>query len=440
LHGMWPKVIGEGKACRQGASDCGANLNGMRCIRRRQAAIAAFLAGTGALAGGGGCASPGPPRPPSLHLPAVVNNLTVARVGDAVELRFSGPVHSTDGLPLHEMTVQATLCREVGRNPCEPVPELPVRTAIPAGPDAGEVMWRDELPTSLHSGPPQPIAYRVELFNGAGKTAGYSQAVYTLAGAPPPVVRGLKASGSRLGVVLQWDTEPSSAGEILLKREDLGAAQAQPSPAASIGAHEPAKQHNSHKLQENPAHNMGASEATIWMAAGTRAEPLAEASRTLDATAVRDTPYRYTAIRRQMVKDGDLTLEMRSVPSAPAEITLRAIYPPAAPIGLTAASFVTQSAPGTQISGGGAFAVDLVWQPVEDGDLAGYNVYRQLLGADSKPTGALERLNASPVQQSSFHDASAVAAGRYRYSVTAVDTEGNESGAVSMVLEPNGQP
>jgi fibronectin type 3 domain-containing protein len=84
--------------------------------------------------------------------------------------------------------------------------------------------------------------------------------------------------------------------------------------------------------------------------------------------------------------------------------------------------------------------VDLVWQPVEDGDLAGYNVYRQLLGADSKPTGALERLNASPVQQSSFHDASAVAAGRYRYSVTAVDTEGNESGAVSMVLEPNGQP
>ncbi len=38
-----------------------------------------------------GCASPGPPRAPSLHLPQPVKGLTAERHGDAVVVRFATP-------------------------------------------------------------------------------------------------------------------------------------------------------------------------------------------------------------------------------------------------------------------------------------------------------------------------------------------------------------
>jgi hypothetical protein len=154
----------------------------------------------------------------------------------------------------------------------------------------------------------------------------------------------------------------------------------------------------------------------------------------LDDTAARDIPYRYTAIRRVQVQDEGRTLEMRSVPSVPAEITLEAIYPPEVPTSLTAAGF---SPTQTSTAAPGGFAVDLVWQPVEDADLAGYNVYRQPLGPTGSPVGERVRLNPGTVPQAAFHDDSASAAGRYRYSVTAVDTEGNESQPTTTTVQPS---
>ena len=57
-----------------------------------------------------GCASPGPPLPPSLKLPQVATKVTAARVGDAVILRWTMPTRTTDKL-LIAGPITAEICR-----------------------------------------------------------------------------------------------------------------------------------------------------------------------------------------------------------------------------------------------------------------------------------------------------------------------------------------
>jgi hypothetical protein len=148
----------------------------------------------------------------------------------------------------------------------------------------------------------------------------------------------------------------------------------------------------------------------------------ASAGTTLDTSAEADAPYRYIAVRQRVAQIGGRSLPYRSAESAPAAFILQEIYPPPAPAGLTAAGFVSAS---------GSYAVDLVWQPVDDAGLlaglAGYNVYREAAGAATK-------LNDAPVQVPGFHDVTASATEGYRYRVTAVDKKGNESAAAAYAL------
>src|SRR5271168_544844 len=81
-----------------------------------------------------GCASPGPPHPPSLDLPEVVKDLTAERVGDVVRLHWTTPSMTTDKLQIKgAMTAeicrinvtglpQATACTPVTRLPAQPGP------------------------------------------------------------------------------------------------------------------------------------------------------------------------------------------------------------------------------------------------------------------------------------------------------------------------------
>src|ERR1700710_1145030 len=79
----------------------------------------------------GGCASPGPPQPPSLNLPEVVKDLTAERVGDVVHLHWTTPEMSTDHLDV-KGTMTAEICRITVTAPapqtpaCIPIPRLPV--------------------------------------------------------------------------------------------------------------------------------------------------------------------------------------------------------------------------------------------------------------------------------------------------------------------------
>jgi hypothetical protein len=331
-----------------------------------------------------GCANPGPPRPPSLHLPQPVSDLSAKRVGDVVELRFTAPWRSTDKLPLRGTTESGAICRELEHQGCIIVGQS-MNAAI-AGTSGGHniVVWHDALPAELTTGTPRWMGYRVEFFNASGHSAGKSDAAYAIAGAAPQRVTGLRAEGSRLGVVLRWDSA-NAQGDVAVKREDL-------SP------------------KKKPAKN-----DTVLLAA----HASGDVSSTLDTSAKPNVPYRYSAVRELRVTLGGNTLTMQSEESDAVPFTLQQVYPPPAPTALTADGYAKDA----------TYAVDLIWQPVDEAGLvtklAGFNVYRSEGDVKAK-------LNATPVPVPAFHDASAKSSTAYTYSVTAVDVQGNESSAATV--------
>jgi len=348
-----------------------------------------------------GCASPGPPRAPSLNLPQPVRDLAVTRTGNQVELHFTAPSNSTDKLPLRGPIVIGQLCRQLDTAPCLPVPTS--KATIPILSPTGThnlITWTDPLPPDLTQGPPKLLTYRVEFFSPTNRSAGPSNPAVTVAGPPPPPVENLQAEGSRLGVILNWNpsTQPE---EVLLKRENLAPKPLpQPKPTPPI----------------------------IWLATNTTTP------RTLDTTALPDTPYRYTAQRRATVQIGNRSIQLLSALSDPLTFTLHEVYPPLPPTGLTAVSFFGRP-PLPDVEP--PFAVDLIWQPVDDAGLtaglAGYNVYREAIDPTLDPR---DKLNPTPLPTPAFHDTTADPTLRYRYSVTAVDTKANESPAATVILEP----
>ena len=87
------------------------------------------------------------------------------------------------------------------------------------------------------------------------------------------------------------------------------------------------------------------------------------------------------------------------------------VFPPAVPSGLQAVF----SGPGQQPF------IDLIWAPVPDADLDGYNVYRHEEG------GTPVKVNSELVKMPAYRDVQVVSGKRYFYSVSAVDLRGNES-------------
>ena len=379
----------------------------MDLFHRSSSSAALLLASLAAI----GCANPGPPRSPSLHLPETARDLTAVRSGDTVEVRFTVPSRSTDKLPLHGSALTATLCRELDHQTCMAIPAFTATTVALAAPTATPtvVVWKDHLPAPLAAGAPHLLGYRVELFNVLGRSAGMSDPAFTVAGQAPTAVTALHAQGSREGIVLSWNAAPHAEGEVLLQREGRTAAPkaATPHQASPLSPH---------KESDND---------TVWL------DPHADdTTRTLDTAVLPDVPYRYIAVRQRTLQIGGRTMQLRSAESDPLSFTLRQIYPPVAPTGLVAAGFTAQA--------GTPFAVDLVWQPVDDAKLAGYNVYRQKIDEQGFPVGERARLNEAVVPLPGFHDTTANDGTRYRYSVTAVDPQGNESEATTSVLEPTG--
>jgi fibronectin type 3 domain-containing protein len=115
--------------------------------------------------------------------------------------------------------------------------------------------------------------------------------------------------------------------------------------------------------------------------------------------------HTYTYKVRAEFKGGQSTAE--SEDSRTVEITPHDIFPPAAPRDVTAIY--------------AAGAVEIVWSPSPEPDLAGYNVLRR------NAAGAEVRMNKQLVRTPVFKDAQVEAGRQYFYRVTAVDLNGNES-------------
>jgi hypothetical protein len=339
-----------------------------------------------------GCGTPAAPQPPSLKLPAPVDDLTATRAGDTVTLHWTTPRRTTDRLLIKD-PVRAQVCRKTIADNCESAGEITVQAAAVA-------QFHDTLPAALLLGPPRVIRYFVELKSPHGRSAGLSNAAEILAGTAPAPVAGLNAEVRADGVALHW--QAGDATPVRLDRVLLTPSAKKPAKTRSVEGSAKAGKSLMPAAQEPVERNL--------LAEGTASGTL---SGSLDPSAHFGESYSYTAQRVARVEENGHTLELGGPVSEPIRVEVIDRFPPAVPRDLAAVAAAEDK------------SIDLSWSPDTDADLAGYIVYRY--DAD-KDAGTWERLSgAQPVVPAAWRDTTATPGHSYRYRVTAIDQTGHES-------------
>ncbi|WP_158942592.1 fibronectin type III domain-containing protein [Granulicella sp. S190] len=383
-----------------------------------------------------GCASPGPPRPPSLNLPEPVKDIAAERIGDRVVLHWTTPEKTTD-----RVAIKGAVTAEICRVAAPPSPQTPSvtptcaavkRLPVQAGPGHAE----DVLPSSLTVDPPSLLGYRVQLFNGSGRSAGLSNETYVASGAAPPSVEQLRATAIRKGIQLEWQRKDTSFPvqlDRLLVTSDGSPANPQknkpasppatkPSPHSRFGKTPPPSPDQLAKPKSNSTISSPPSDV-VKLETPTQAS---DAGGTIDLSTHNGESYRYTARRVRTISLQGHTLLLRSETSPPITVAMLDTFPPGIPTGLEAVP-------------GGATAsdrsIDLSWNPDTDPDLEGYSVYRQEISSTGQVAGPAIRLNSTPIVGPAYRDQTAAPGHRYAYRITAVDTSGNESAPGASVQE-----
>ena len=334
------------------------------------------------------CANPGVPLPPSLELPRRVSDLHASRKGNKVTLSWTVPGETVDHQSIRH-SGPINICRtfDPSRIDCAaPLAELSASAfPVPAKPKKGESAAKvqdsyiDIVPGSLQSQHPADLlSYAVCMLNPSGRSAGPSNTVQVPAAPtlPPPMDFGAEVTAD--GVTLHWANAPlpNVADLQFLVRI--------------------------YRRMEDSKADAVAGEVPV---SGDKSE-------WLDQSFEWEKNYQYraeivTIIRRQGAPD--LQVEGDDTPTV--KVFAHDVFPPKVPSGLQAVA-----------SGAGQKPfIDLIWAPVSDGDLAGYNVYRREEG--TSPV----KINSDLAKAPAYRDADVASGHVYTYSVTAVDLRGNES-------------
>lgn len=379
--------------------------------------------GSGKMAGGqwvlwaalllpAGCASPGRPLPPSLYLPAPVNDLRAERVGDAVRLQWTEPATATDGVALRG-AVTTELCRDVVADGAAASTGAACTVVRRWGAAQGATAAEDALPAALTAEPAGALVYRVRVLNRSGGSAGMSNAAYAASGRAPEALSRVEATADARGVRLRW--QPAGAGPeaaIEMVRTETGGQVAKATPTQGAGRRVKMAGYGSGTKAEGGGQELRVDAAAV------------DPGGAVDATALRDRRYRYVLTRVRTVEVGGRSLELRGPASAAVVVTAHDLAAPAVPEGLVAAA--------------DGLGVALSWEPDMEADLLGYRVYRATVPAAAGGAATWVRVNEQPVGTPGYRD-EVPGGGRYRYRVTAVDASGNESGAsgeVEVVAAP----
>ena len=345
-----------------------------------------------------GCANPGPPHPPSLHLPALASGLIAQRIGTGVQLTWNTPDKTSDGL-INSTPITAVICREplpVLRRSAAPAPCNEVLRQIV---HPGQSRATDTLPPAFQEDPPHLLAYEVELLNPKGRSASVSGQALAAAGAAPPLPGSVAITGSRKGTLIEWQPLPAAKPGVMQLTRVVASSPTTSMVQPEANKHAPGLPTITRKDPSSP----------VVLQAPAGSDP----GGILDAGALPQIPYIYRAQRVRTVTLGSSSFEIRSAESSPITFTYREVFPPDPPSGL-------ESLPNEPLSG--PLSIDLSWNPGSDNGVTGYNVYR----SDSS-SAAFLRLNPAPIAGISFRDLTARPGYSYRYRVTAVDRAGNES-------------
>jgi hypothetical protein len=353
-----------------------------------------------------GCAAMGPPRPPSLELPKPPTDLRAARKGDKVVLTWTVPALTTDHQAARNLG-PTRICRgsepvlkECGSAVGEAAPAASVAAVpdsgragrpLPHGPGSKSNSGQKVAASytdSLFSGSVRAdefglATYAIEVLNANGRGAGLSNSVRVPLARTLPAPADFGAQVTGQGVVLSWRAAPVRF--------------ANPHPVNYLyRIYRRTEGGNANLVGEVPVPgemNLSLTDSSIeW-----------EQTYYYHVEAVTVLAGEDTADHKKIEIEGDDSAEVK--------VFAHDVFPPAVPADLQAVF----SGPGQQA------AIDLVWAPVTDMDLAGYNVYRHEAG------GAAVKLNREPVKTPAYRDGSVAAGKSYLYAVSAVDVRGNES-------------
>lgn len=345
------------------------------------------------------CANVGPPQPPSLELPKPPADLRAVRKGGRVVLSWTRPSVTTDRQNLRG-SVSVLVCRtaKASMDGCRnPIGRMAVGALLAVGPNGAQKpsmnsrqkardihvtnTYTDTLGNQIIPVGAEPVdgfvIYAVEVLNANGRSAGLSNQVRVSSAATLAPPRDFNATVSDQGVVLTWTGD--SPGQ------------------TQAGIHYAYRVYRS--LQESQ-------QQTVI------GELPAGAERSFDLTDGNidwEKTYCYHAEAVTLIDRPEMKIEGDDTPEV--KVFTHDVFPPAVPRGLQAAF----SEPG-QVP-----FIDLIWAPVTDPDLAGYNIYRH--EGDAAPI----RVNAELVKTPAYRDQTISAGKTYFYSVTAVDVRGNES-------------
>ncbi len=339
-----------------------------------------------------GCASIGAPLPPELQLPKPPTDLRAARKGDKVYLVWSVPNATTERQTVRHLGT-TEICRslEVAMSACgTPAGEVAAsQFPVPAagkhkatGPVTKiQATYTDTLPQELQQkNPTEQVTYAVSVLNTSHRSAGLSNQV-KVAVAPvllPP--ENFQAQVTSGGVTLSWTgiLPPSENAEI----------------------------HHIYRVYRRPENSQTDTVVGEVPLSDSPPPPLVDHSFEWEKTY----SYRLTVVTLVAQRGGpELQVEGDDTPAA--RVSAHDVYPPGIPSGLQAVFSGVGQAP----------FVDLIWAPVTDADLFGYNIYRHEQGV--QPV----KINSELVKSPAFRDTNVVSGQQYVYSVSAVDLRGNES-------------
>jgi hypothetical protein len=365
------------------------------CCFSMKVSTARLLLALGSLSWLTGCAQMGPPMPPSLEVPKAPSDLRAARKGDKVTLTWTIPARTTDRQRVRYLG-KTQVCRSVDATlkQCDaPMAEVAPPADFAAtnkSPSAKKLTasFIDTLPSAGEQANPTGFAtYAVEVLNAAGRGAGVSNlARVPLVPALPPF-SDFAAQPTGQGVLISWECPASSrrTGVKYLFRI--------------------------YRRLESSASATRIAEIDVTECAAA-AGGAKNSDSFLDQTFEWEKTYFYRASVISVVEvAGKPAVQVEGDDTPEVKVWAHDVFPPAVPSGLQAVF----SGPGQE-----AF-IDLIWAPVTDADLDGYNIYRHEEGS------AAAKVNTAPVKIPAFRDTQVVSGKTYFYSVSAVDLHGNES-------------
>jgi len=265
-----------------------------------------------------------------------------------------------------------------------PVGEVPAQPSPGKSQPAkqkGSRSYTDSLPAQLQSDDPYGfITYAVEVLNAEGRGAGLSNQVRVSSARTLPSPRDFAAHVTGQGVVLSWTNDLP-----LNPTKDV------------------------HYIYRIYRRLEGSSQQTLAgeIPTGSEGNP-----NFTDPSVEWEKTYEYHAETvRVIAQENKPELAVEGDDTPEIKVFTHDVFPPSVPSALQAVS----SGPGQKTF------VDLVWAPVADVDLEGYNVYRHEVG------GGVVKLNAETVKTPAYRDPNVESGKHYFYSVSAVDVRGNQS-------------